>query len=57
MPVPYGRYPIGGQLAAALADGSGELGDAWERLAELAVGYDDLASEVAAGRRRLPGPP
>ncbi|MBF6438279.1 DUF4254 domain-containing protein [Nocardia cyriacigeorgica] len=44
------------QAYAALADGSGELGDAWERLAELAVGYDDLASEVAAGRRRLPGP-
>lgn len=34
-----------------------ELGDAWERLAELAVGYEDLASEVAAGRRRLPGGP
>ncbi|MFE3442167.1 DUF4254 domain-containing protein [Nocardia sp. NPDC059180] len=42
---------------AALADASNDLGDAWERLAELAVGYDDLASEVAAGRRRLPGPP
>ncbi|WP_280235577.1 DUF4254 domain-containing protein [Nocardia cyriacigeorgica] len=42
---------------AALAGTSTDLGDAWERLAELAVGYDDLAAELAAGRRRLPGPP
>ncbi|NEW42127.1 DUF4254 domain-containing protein [Nocardia cyriacigeorgica] len=42
---------------AALADASNDLGDAWERLAELAVGYDDLASELVAGRRRLPGAP
>ncbi|WP_454196205.1 DUF4254 domain-containing protein [Nocardia sp. Marseille-Q1738] len=28
--------------------------DAWERLAELALGYEDLAYEVAAGVRRLP---
>ncbi|MGK8553997.1 DUF4254 domain-containing protein [Nocardia gipuzkoensis] len=28
--------------------------DAWERLAELALGYEDLAYEVAAGLRRLP---
>ncbi|MFI5780492.1 DUF4254 domain-containing protein [Nocardia sp. NPDC051570] len=34
-----------------------ELGDAWERLAELAVGYEDLAEEVVTGRRRLPGGP
>ncbi|MFD6161544.1 DUF4254 domain-containing protein [Nocardia sp. NPDC060256] len=43
---------------AALASASPwELGDAWEQLAELAVGYDDLATEVCAGRRRLPGGP
>lgn len=43
---------------AALASASQwELGDAWERLAELAIGYDDLAVEVCAGRRRLPGGP
>ncbi|MGY2061858.1 DUF4254 domain-containing protein [Nocardia gipuzkoensis] len=34
-----------------------EPGDAWERLAELAVGYEDLVEEVAYGRRRLPGGP
>lgn len=28
--------------------------DAWERLAELATGYHDLAFEVSAGLRRLP---
>ncbi|MEV6319944.1 DUF4254 domain-containing protein [Nocardia sp. NPDC051787] len=28
--------------------------DAWERLAELALGYEDLAYEVTAGVRRLP---
>ncbi|MEV6429052.1 DUF4254 domain-containing protein [Nocardia sp. NPDC051463] len=51
-----------GQLTAcafaALASGSKEqLGDAWERLAELAIGYEDLKDEVAVGRRRLPGGP
>ncbi|AYF73675.1 DUF4254 domain-containing protein [Nocardia yunnanensis] len=41
---------------AALARESGrELTVAWEHLAELAVGYEDLASEVTTGRRRLPG--
>lgn len=34
-----------------------DLGEAWERLAELAVGYEDLADEVTTGRRRLPGGP
>ncbi|WP_406233881.1 DUF4254 domain-containing protein [Nocardia sp. NBC_01009] len=28
--------------------------DAWQRLAELALGYQDLAFEVSAGIRRLP---
>ncbi|MFE7796839.1 DUF4254 domain-containing protein [Nocardia sp. NPDC057440] len=43
---------------AALASGSkGELGDAWERLAELAIGYEDLKDEVSVGHRRLPGGP
>ncbi|WP_040815777.1 DUF4254 domain-containing protein [Nocardia concava] len=31
-----------------------ELWDSWERLAELAVGYEDLKDEVSTGRRRLP---
>jgi len=30
------------------------INDAWRRLTELAVAYDDLAAEVAAGRCRLP---
>ncbi|MBY8855486.1 DUF4254 domain-containing protein [Nocardia sp. CA2R105] len=43
---------------AALADSTDRhLGDAWERLAELAIGYEDLVSEVQSGRRRLPGGP
>src|SRR6266567_899548 len=33
------------------------LCDAWERLAELAVGYEDLIAELHTGRRRLPGGP
>lgn len=41
-------------LAGSTA-GDWELWDAWERLAELAVAYEDLTAEVAAGRRRLPG--
>ncbi|WP_280232354.1 DUF4254 domain-containing protein [Nocardia cyriacigeorgica] len=28
--------------------------DAWESLAELAVGYEDLAYELGTGRRKLP---
>lgn len=31
-----------------------DLWDAWERLAELAIGYEDLKDEVSTGRRRLP---
>ncbi|MGW0049705.1 DUF4254 domain-containing protein [Nocardia cyriacigeorgica] len=42
---------------AALAGATDDLGDAWERLAELAIGYDDLAAELVTGRRRLPGAP
>ncbi|MFX0580091.1 DUF4254 domain-containing protein [Nocardia nepalensis] len=43
---------------AALASATDyDLGDAWEALAELAIGYEDLADELAAGRRRLPGGP
>jgi hypothetical protein len=30
------------------------VNDAWRRLTELAVAYDDLAAEVTAGRCRLP---
>ncbi|MGV9415293.1 DUF4254 domain-containing protein [Nocardia sp. NPDC003693] len=41
---------------AALAHATGkDLAMVWENLAELAVGYEDLASEVCTGRRRLPG--
>ncbi|NNH70038.1 DUF4254 domain-containing protein [Nocardia uniformis] len=41
---------------AALAGAADyDLWDAWEALAELAVGYDDLQDEVSTGRRRLPG--
>ncbi|WP_433627199.1 DUF4254 domain-containing protein [Nocardia sp. CA-120079] len=43
---------------AALASATDyDLGDAWEALAELAIGYEDLVHELAAGRRRLPGGP
>jgi hypothetical protein len=43
---------------AALASAADyELGDAWEALAELSIGYEDLVHELAAGRRRLPGAP
>lgn len=43
---------------AALTNSTGwYLGDAWECLAELAIGYEDLISEVQSGRRRLPGGP
>lgn len=40
---------------AALANPiDGEVLGAWERLGELAIGYEDLADEVRVGRRRLP---
>ncbi|MFC9435061.1 DUF4254 domain-containing protein [Nocardia sp. NPDC057030] len=40
---------------AALAEESDwDLWFAWERLAELAVGYEDLVEELTTGRRRLP---
>ncbi|WP_431972131.1 DUF4254 domain-containing protein [Nocardia sp. bgisy134] len=40
---------------SALAESSDwDLWFAWERLAELAVAYEDLATELVAGRRRLP---
>ncbi|WP_223885158.1 DUF4254 domain-containing protein [Nocardia colli] len=44
-------------FAALTSASQWELGDAWEQLAELAIGYDDLAAELSAGRRRLPGGP
>jgi len=51
---------LAGFLAAAYATLSGtqpywELCDAWEKVAELACAYEDLAAEVAVGVRRLPG--
>ncbi|WP_167478983.1 DUF4254 domain-containing protein [Nocardia arthritidis] len=42
---------------ALTSTSSWELGNVWEELAELAVGYEDLATEICAGRRRLPGGP
>ncbi|WP_378738817.1 DUF4254 domain-containing protein [Nocardia brasiliensis] len=40
---------------AALSRGSDrDLRFAWERLAELAIGYEDLTIELSSGRRRLP---
>ncbi|WP_328290671.1 DUF4254 domain-containing protein [Nocardia aurantiaca] len=41
-------------LAALTSADDSELWHAWERLAQLAVGYDDLKDEVSTGRRRLP---
>ncbi|WP_433726048.1 DUF4254 domain-containing protein [Nocardia sp. CA-129566] len=43
--------------AALAADDQWDLWHAWDRLAELAVAYEDLATELTAGRRRLPGTP
>ncbi|MGQ4614758.1 DUF4254 domain-containing protein [Nocardia sp. R7R-8] len=40
--------------AAMVAEQEWDLWIAWERLAELAIGYDDLVSELSSGRRRLP---
>ncbi|MFG3614904.1 DUF4254 domain-containing protein [Nocardia sp. NPDC047654] len=40
---------------AAMADDQGwDLWFAWERLAELAIAYEDLVTELSRGRRRLP---
>lgn len=42
---------------AALADDTDwDLWHAWDRLAELAVAYEDLVTELTSGRRRLPTP-
>ncbi|NNH71024.1 DUF4254 domain-containing protein [Nocardia uniformis] len=40
--------------AALTSTAEVELWDSWERLAELAVGYEDLKDEISCGRRRLP---
>lgn len=40
--------------AALAAESDWDIWFAWERLAELAVGYEDLVAELAIGRRRLP---
>ncbi|CAM4277998.1 DUF4254 domain-containing protein [Nocardia ninae] len=40
--------------ASLAGESDWELWFAWERLAELAVGYEDLITELNAGRRRLP---
>ncbi len=40
--------------AALAADAEWDLWFAWERLAELALAYEDLATELTIGRRRLP---
>lgn len=31
-----------------------DLHCAWQRLAEIALAYDDLVTEIAKGRRRIP---
>jgi hypothetical protein len=31
-----------------------DLRDVWEQLAELALGYEDLTTDITTGRRRLP---
>ncbi|WP_063050713.1 DUF4254 domain-containing protein [Nocardia arthritidis] len=41
--------------AAMAADQGWDLWFAWERLAELAIAYEDLVTELSRGRRRLPG--
>ncbi|MEU7766192.1 DUF4254 domain-containing protein [Nocardia sp. NPDC049190] len=43
--------------AALASNSSAALSDAWERLAELSIGYEDLKDEVTTGHRRLPGSP
>ncbi|MFI5776349.1 DUF4254 domain-containing protein [Nocardia sp. NPDC051570] len=43
--------------AALTTQGDWNLWDAWERLAELAIGYADLTTDLTTGRRRLPGGP
>lgn len=40
--------------AALAAESDWDIWFAWERLAELSVGYEDLVAELATGRRRLP---
>ncbi|MFD8245390.1 DUF4254 domain-containing protein [Nocardia sp. NPDC059691] len=40
--------------AAMADDQEWDLWFAWERLAESAVAYEDLVSELSSGRRRLP---
>ncbi|WP_040868197.1 DUF4254 domain-containing protein [Nocardia exalbida] len=40
--------------AAMADDQEWDLWFAWERLAEAAVAYEDLVSELSSGRRRLP---
>ncbi|MEU5758771.1 DUF4254 domain-containing protein [Nocardia sp. NPDC047648] len=40
--------------AAMADDQEWDLWFAWERLAELAIAYEDLVTELSRGRRRLP---
>ncbi|GAA5068435.1 DUF4254 domain-containing protein [Nocardia callitridis] len=40
--------------AALAADDEWDLWFAWERLAEISLAYEDLATELSLGRRRLP---
>ncbi|MFC8044214.1 DUF4254 domain-containing protein [Nocardia sp. NPDC057353] len=40
--------------AALLLAPKRQVHEAWERLAELSLGYEDLAIDLAAGARRLP---
>ncbi|WP_069164353.1 DUF4254 domain-containing protein [Nocardia altamirensis] len=68
LPVPHGGAYLHTETVGAILDRLAQLTAcanaagasewdiwfAWERLAELAIGYEDLAAELAAGRRRLP---
>ncbi|WP_245839092.1 DUF4254 domain-containing protein [Nocardia donostiensis] len=48
------RYAVLARIALTTDTTELELHHAWKRLAELALGYCDMASELAAGLRRLP---
>lgn len=48
------RYTASARLSLLSDDTTVERHYAWHRLAELAVGYGDLAYEVGAGIRRIP---
>jgi hypothetical protein len=48
------KYAVLARAALTVDASEPELHRAWHRLAELALGYRDMAYEVSAGLRRLP---